>query len=207
MNAIELVMIAAVMIAAGLLRDALTDMFKQEFGTRLTGLPKQLIHIAAKRLPARIRAEYLEEWLGELDYVLRETDGLPVARLIRGTRYAAGVLLAARAVTKAGAPNPAPSPTRDQVASKPMAADTARRRFYLSRRAARDLEMRSKREEVIRTLRWAAELAVSADAAEARLGVEEIRALLDSRMLTASELGFADAALRTVIEVPRQAIA
>jgi hypothetical protein len=66
MNTVELVVVAAVMIAAGLLRAAVTDMFKQEFGTRLAGLPKQLIHIAARRLPAPIREEYLEDWLGEL---------------------------------------------------------------------------------------------------------------------------------------------
>lgn len=98
MNMIGLVIATIVMIAAGLLHNAFTGMLKQEFGTRLAGLPKQLIHIAGKRLPIRIRAEYLDEWLSELDYVLRETDGLPVTRLIRGSRYAAGVLLAARAI-------------------------------------------------------------------------------------------------------------
>jgi|HubBroStandDraft_6_1064221.scaffolds.fasta_scaffold584242_1 hypothetical protein len=207
MNTVELVVVAAVMIAAGLLRAAFTDMFKQEFGTRLAGLPKQLIHIAARRLPAPIREEYLEEWLGELDYVLRETDGLPVARLIRGTRYAAGVLFAVRAIAKAGARDPAPSPARDRAASETTPAGTLRRRFYFSRRAARELEARSRREEVTRNLRWAAELAVSEDAAKARLGLQELAALRDSRLLTLSEEGFIDAALHAVIEIPRQAIA
>lgn len=78
---------------------------------------------------------------------------------------------------------------------------------YFNRRAAGELETRSKREEVLRNLRWAAELAVSDDIGKARLGMQELQALRDSRMLTPSEEGFVDAALRAAIEEPRQAIA
>lgn len=77
---------------------------------------------------------------------------------------------------------------------------------YLSRRGARELETRSRREEVLRNLRWAAELAVSDDVRQARLGLEELQALRDSQMLSATEEGFIDAALRAAIAVPRQAI-
>jgi hypothetical protein len=78
---------------------------------------------------------------------------------------------------------------------------------YFGHRAARDLEARSKREEVMRNLRWAAELAVSNDAAKARLGIQELEALRDSKMLTPIEQAFIYAALDVTIEVPRQAIA
>ena len=78
--------------------------------------------------------------------------------------------------------------------------------YYLGHRAARDLEARSTREEVMRNLRWAAELAASNDAARARLGVHELNALRDSRMLTVIDQGFVDAALMATIEIPRQAI-
>lgn len=78
---------------------------------------------------------------------------------------------------------------------------------YFSHRAARDLEARSKREEVMRNLRWAAELAASNDAAKARLGVQELKALRDSKMLTPVEQGFVYAALDATIKVPRQVIA
>lgn len=77
---------------------------------------------------------------------------------------------------------------------------------YLNRRAARELETRSRREEVLRNLRWAAELAVSEDVRQARLGMEELQALRDSQILSSTEEGFIDAALRAAIAVPRQAI-
>jgi hypothetical protein len=79
--------------------------------------------------------------------------------------------------------------------------------YYLGYRAAGDLEARSRREEVMRNLRWAAELAVSNDAAKARLGVRELEALRDSKMLTPIEQGFIYAALKVTVEIPRQAIA
>lgn len=78
---------------------------------------------------------------------------------------------------------------------------------YLSRRAAVDLEARSRREEVMRNLRWAAELAVSNDAAKARLGIQELEALRDSTMLTPIEQEFIYAALRATIAVPQHVIA
>jgi hypothetical protein len=78
---------------------------------------------------------------------------------------------------------------------------------FLSHRAARDLEARSKREEVLRNLRWAAELAVCDDVDKARLGTYELQALRESKMLSSTEEGLIDAALRATIAVPRQAIA
>jgi hypothetical protein len=77
---------------------------------------------------------------------------------------------------------------------------------YFGHRAARELEIRSKREEVMRNLRWAAELAASDDAKKALLGVVELKALRDSKMLSEAELGFIYAALDDAIEGPRQAI-
>ena len=79
--------------------------------------------------------------------------------------------------------------------------------YYLGHRAAQDLEARSNREEVMRNLRWAAELAASNDAAKARLGVHELKALRDSKMLTLIDQGFVDVALMATIKIPRQAIA
>ena len=78
---------------------------------------------------------------------------------------------------------------------------------YLGVRAARELEARTRREENMRILRWAAELAVSNDAAKARLGVQELEALRASEMLTSAEQGFIYAALAATIEIPLQAIA
>lgn len=88
-----------------------------------------------------------------------------------------------------------------------LTAATAFWAKHLDRRGARELEIRSKREEVMRNLRWAAELTVSDDARKARLGVLELEALRDSKMLSSSELGFIYAALDDAIEDPRQVIA
>jgi hypothetical protein len=73
-------------------------------------------------------------------------------------------------------------------------------------RAATELEARSKREEVMRTLRWAAELAVSNDARESLLGIQELEALRKWERLNAVDEGFIDAALDVTVEGPRQII-
>jgi hypothetical protein len=70
----------------------------------------------------------------------------------------------------------------------------------VTRKGDTELENRSKREEVMRNLRWAAELAVSEFENTSRLGVAELRALAASPLLDAQEQGFIDAALRTVIK-------
>ena len=74
------------------------------------------------------------------------------------------------------------------------------------RRGAEELETRSKREEVMRNLRWAAELAVSDDVRKARLGNRELRALQVSRLLDADEVDFIYAALDAALDVPVHAI-
>jgi hypothetical protein len=54
----------------------------------------------------------------------------------------------------------------------------------ITRKGADELEVRSKREELLRMLRWASELAISDDESKARLGVAQLRALLHSSLLT-----------------------
>jgi hypothetical protein len=76
----------------------------------------------------------------------------------------------------------------------------------VTRRGERELEFRSKREEVMRILRWAAELAVSDDQAHSRLGVAELGALLHSELLDEEEKDFVQAALAAVVRVPVEQI-
>jgi hypothetical protein len=76
----------------------------------------------------------------------------------------------------------------------------------LVQRSAGELEIRSRREEVMRDLRWAAELAVSYDEDHARLGVAELRALANSEMLDEGQQLFIDAALQAVVKVPAEEI-
>lgn len=72
----------------------------------------------------------------------------------------------------------------------------------LTRRSATELEARSKREETMRILRWAAELAVSLDDRMADLGVAQLGALLTSDLLDDSEKVFVEVALDAVYEDP-----
>ena len=73
-------------------------------------------------------------------------------------------------------------------------------------RNAKELEMRSKREEVMRILRWAAEIAASDNEALARQGVAQLGALLRSDMLDDSQKDFVHAALAAVVKEPAQQI-
>ncbi len=71
---------------------------------------------------------------------------------------------------------------------------------WVNRRGQTELETRSKREETMRVLRWAAELAVSVDESEASLGVSQLRALGGSDLLDAAQQLFVDAALEAVVD-------
>jgi hypothetical protein len=73
---------------------------------------------------------------------------------------------------------------------------------YVPRKGAKELEFRSKREEVMRNLRWASELAVSDDEGKAKLGVAQLAALAQSDMLDEQHQLFIDAALVAVIREP-----
>jgi hypothetical protein len=77
---------------------------------------------------------------------------------------------------------------------------------FITRRGARELEIRSKRDEVMRVLRWAAELAVSDDEAHARLGVTQLGTLLTSDLLDEEEKDFVQAALTAVVSPAVQQI-
>ena len=71
-----------------------------------------------------------------------------------------------------------------------------------TRKGQTELETRSKREEVMRNLRWAAELAVSDDENQAKLGMAQLTALGDSDMLDTKEQLFVDAAFEAAVRDP-----
>lgn len=76
----------------------------------------------------------------------------------------------------------------------------------VTRKGAKELEARSRREEMMRQLRWAAERAVSPDAGEAALGLAQLRALDGSAPEDADVQGAIDAALESVISEPEAEI-
>ncbi len=71
---------------------------------------------------------------------------------------------------------------------------------WLGRRTATEQETRSRREEVMRLLRWAAELAVSDDDRRAALGVDQLTALSVSSLLDDPEKALVDAALESALD-------
>ena len=71
---------------------------------------------------------------------------------------------------------------------------------FITRKGANELETRSKREETLRVLRWAAELAVSDDPGKANLGVYQLNALADSDLLDEEQTLFVEAALEAVVD-------
>lgn len=77
---------------------------------------------------------------------------------------------------------------------------------WLGRRTALEADDRAKREELMRTLRWAAELASSSDERKTELGVAQLTALGESSLLDAGDQIFIDAALSSVIREPREEI-
>jgi hypothetical protein len=77
---------------------------------------------------------------------------------------------------------------------------------FLSRKGAVELEARSRREETMRNLRWAAELAVSDDQGKANLGLAELNALGQSALSDQEQQVFIDAALEAVLLEPEEAI-
>ncbi|HJQ03495.1 MAG TPA: hypothetical protein VJ851_18000 [Jatrophihabitans sp.] len=69
----------------------------------------------------------------------------------------------------------------------------------VTRRGAKELEKRSRREQVIRTLQWAAELAVGDDDSKAELGIRQLNALAASDLSDDDMQTFIDAALDAVV--------
>jgi hypothetical protein len=69
----------------------------------------------------------------------------------------------------------------------------------LNRRAAKELEARSRREETMLNLRWAADHAVDADRWRAALGMAELEELGNSSMAEEEQRRFVNAALSIAV--------
>jgi DNA-binding transcriptional MerR regulator len=79
-----------------LLRNLAGEMLKEEMQTRLCRIPNAVIRVAVLRLPEQSRSELADEWRSELGFIVNDTQGLPVTRLLRGIRFAGSLLWAAR---------------------------------------------------------------------------------------------------------------
>jgi hypothetical protein len=90
--------LACVIPGVVMLWRALGAMCQEELETRIGRLPNALIRLAALRLPRDVRSDLAEEWVAELDFIVSETDGLPVTRLLRGLTYATSLFRVAPSV-------------------------------------------------------------------------------------------------------------
>jgi DNA-binding transcriptional MerR regulator len=89
----ELALIAGLIcLVIWLLRNAAGEMLKEEMQTRLCRIPNAVIRIAVLRLPEHSRSDLADEWLSELAFIVNDTEGLPVTRLLRGIRFAGSLL-------------------------------------------------------------------------------------------------------------------
>jgi len=79
------------LICAGLFR-GVAEMLQEEIKTRMGRLPYVLLRVATLRIAHAGRADVMSEWRAELDFILGETDGLPMTRLLRGVRYSLSLL-------------------------------------------------------------------------------------------------------------------
>jgi hypothetical protein len=76
----------------------------------------------------------------------------------------------------------------------------------LLRKGANELDVWRRREETMRMLRWASELAVSDHDAKALMGVAALAALSESELLQDEDQQLVDAVLDSVIEEPVEEI-
>jgi hypothetical protein len=83
---------------------ALTDLISEEVRGQLDRLPRAVLRVAACRLPVSHRDEYLEEWNGELHEFLHGAEARPITRLVKGVRFALGLIHAAGTVRQAVGP-------------------------------------------------------------------------------------------------------
>lgn len=94
------VLAGLICLAIWLLRNATGEMLKEEMQTRLCQIPNAVIRVAVLRLPKQARIEMAAEWRGELAFIINDTEGLPVTRLLRGVRFAGSLLWTAREMAR-----------------------------------------------------------------------------------------------------------
>jgi hypothetical protein len=92
---------AALGVIGGFGLAAIGDMVSEEVRDRFDHMPHAILRLAVRRLDPTERVPiYDEEWLPELTYILQGDEARPVTRLYHGTRFAVGILLTVRRITR-----------------------------------------------------------------------------------------------------------
>lgn len=91
--ALVLVASTSAAVVAGLVNDELRGWLER--------LPHGILRLAAGRLSTAERsALYEAEWLPELSYILKAAGERPITRLVLGTKFSVGILLASRRIER-----------------------------------------------------------------------------------------------------------
>jgi hypothetical protein len=86
---------------AGIATAVIGELFSEEVRDRLDQVPRAVLRLAARRLdPGQRVTVYRDEWLPELTYILKGAEARPITRLINGVRYAFGILVSTRRITR-----------------------------------------------------------------------------------------------------------
>jgi hypothetical protein len=105
-----------------LLLAALGDLISEEVRGWLDLVPRGILRLAAGRLdPAQRDSIYQDEWLPELSYALRGAESRPITRLVLGMRYALGLLIAARRISRLTGPGARAQPV--EAAHSPVVVE------------------------------------------------------------------------------------
>jgi len=94
------VLLGLLALAGAAAVNAMTGMLSQEVQTRLARLPVALLRVARVLVPGEQRDERYREWVAEVSYIAKETDGLPVTCLLEALKFAAGAITGAIAIRR-----------------------------------------------------------------------------------------------------------
>lgn len=104
------VVLVLLALAGGFGVNVVSGMLSQEAQTRLARLPVTLARVARLLVPEDQREQWYRELIAELSYIAKETDGLPVTRLVKGLAFASGATRGAFAIRRSDrASYPAPT--------------------------------------------------------------------------------------------------
>jgi hypothetical protein len=94
----------------------------EEVRGRLDRLPFAVLRLARGRLPAGLRERvHDQEWVPELEHILKHAELLPLTRLVIGLRYAAGLLVHAGTIAQALQPAAGSPAPRQSLAARAAA--------------------------------------------------------------------------------------
>jgi hypothetical protein len=79
--------------------------------------PRAILRLAGVRLNREQRRRlYYDEWLPELQFIMKEAETRPITRAIRALKYALGLLIAARTISRFRPPTPPPAAAHGEAA-------------------------------------------------------------------------------------------